>query len=125
MPPRENCTKRVRDAENELEFIPKPPARVWFNDMPLEVLLEVNSFMSCLCQHLTSLHMQIFWYLTPLELLYLARTTKSLRAFLLSRQRSLRYWECAFENLANFPPCPSFVFTFPYVGDVVTTNHDL
>ena len=112
MPPRKKRTKRVRDsernAENELELIPTP-ARDWFNDMPLEILLEVTSFMFCLRQHLTSIHMQIFWYLAPLELLYLARTTKALRAFLLNRQKSLRYWRCAFESIVNLPPCPSFL----------------
>ncbi|KAI9571239.1 hypothetical protein HD554DRAFT_152106 [Boletus coccyginus] len=49
---------------------------------------------------------QIFLSLDPLDLLHLARTTKVLRAFLLSRSKSSALWKAAISSVKNFPPCP-------------------
>ena len=49
---------------------------------------------------------QIFFFLEPLDLLYLSRTTKVLRAFLLSRSKSSTLWKNAISNVKGFPPCP-------------------
>ena len=49
---------------------------------------------------------QIFSFLEPLDLLCLSRTTKVLRAFLLSRRRSSALWKIAISNVKGFPPCP-------------------
>lgn len=45
-------------------------------------------------------------YLTPKDLLSLARTTKSLRAFLMSRNSRL-FWKTARRNMEDLPPCPA------------------
>ncbi|KAF8546194.1 hypothetical protein OG21DRAFT_1427778, partial [Imleria badia] len=57
-------------------------------NMPLDVLIE------------------IFLFSEPLDLLYLARTTKGLREFLLNRRKSFALWKNAIGNVKDFPPCP-------------------
>ncbi|TFK86169.1 hypothetical protein K466DRAFT_493293 [Polyporus arcularius HHB13444] len=56
-------------------------------DMPMDILYEV-------LQHLQ-----------PLGLLHLARTTKALRKFLMTRSASA-IWRCARENVPGLPDCP-------------------
>ncbi|KAI0768946.1 hypothetical protein BC629DRAFT_808024 [Irpex lacteus] len=57
-------------------------------DMPLDVVLEI-------CSHLL-----------PRDLLHLARTSKALRAFFMSRS-SQSMWKSACANVPGLPPCPS------------------
>ncbi|KAI0738742.1 hypothetical protein BC629DRAFT_1300122 [Irpex lacteus] len=57
-------------------------------DMPLDVVLEI-------CSHLL-----------PRDLLHLARTSKSLRSFFMSRS-SRSMWKSACTNVPGLPPCPS------------------
>ncbi|KAJ3836315.1 hypothetical protein EV361DRAFT_806158 [Lentinula raphanica] len=57
-------------------------------DMPLDVVLE------------------IFCYLEPRDLLWLACTTKDLRAILMSKS-SVNIWRTTLRNVEGLPPCPA------------------
>jgi hypothetical protein len=77
-------------------------------DMPLDVLIEVRALrelITLLCNN-DCPSGQIFCFLEPLDLLLLSRTTKALRAFLLSRRKSSAVWKNAISNVKDFPPCP-------------------
>ncbi|EPQ60023.1 hypothetical protein GLOTRDRAFT_13676, partial [Gloeophyllum trabeum ATCC 11539] len=56
-------------------------------DMPLDILLE------------------IFQHLQPLDLLHMARTTKSLRGIIMHRSAKT-IWTASFALRPNFPECP-------------------
>ncbi len=49
--------------------------------------------------------MQIVGWLTPLDLLHLARASKQLRSMFMSRGNS-RLWKAARRNVAGLPDCP-------------------
>ncbi|TCD66483.1 hypothetical protein EIP91_001308 [Steccherinum ochraceum] len=58
--------------------------------MPLDILIEV------------------FSYLQPLDILYLARTSKTLRALLMNKLSAM-FWRVARKNVEGFPDCPPFL----------------
>ncbi|KAH9920181.1 hypothetical protein B0H21DRAFT_815478 [Amylocystis lapponica] len=66
-------------------------------DMPLDILLE------------------IFVYLHPRDLLNLARTSKALRKYLMSRDFAF-IWKAARRLIENFPECPSYLSEPAYVN---------
>ncbi|KAI0675146.1 hypothetical protein C8Q78DRAFT_1010746 [Trametes maxima] len=82
----------VGEGEQVLDRPARGPAfqttREGFLNLPLDILLE------------------IFGFLPPYSLLALARTSKDLRAFLMSR-KSAACWKSARRQLINFPECPS------------------
>ncbi|KAJ3557701.1 hypothetical protein NM688_g1329 [Phlebia brevispora] len=49
--------------------------------------------------------LEILRYLSPLDLLHLSRTSKRIRAVLMSRSSS-RLWAAAWKNEEDLPPCP-------------------
>ncbi|KAI0711711.1 hypothetical protein C8Q76DRAFT_567737, partial [Earliella scabrosa] len=51
---------------------------------------------------------QILSYLSPADLLHLARSYPALRAFVLSKQ-SLHIWKNARSNVEGLPPCPKWL----------------
>lgn len=59
--------------------------------LPLEVLLE------------------IFWYLHPLDLVYLTRVSKLFRSFLLHRRKAKSLWTGALKRIDRLPQCPSYL----------------
>ncbi|KAG1774062.1 hypothetical protein EV702DRAFT_557720 [Suillus placidus] len=59
--------------------------------LPLEVLFE------------------IFWYLHPLDLVYLTRVSKLFRSFLLSRRKAKSLWTRALKRIDRLPQCPSYL----------------
>lgn len=59
--------------------------------LPVEVLLEV------------------FWYLHPLDLVYLTRVSKSFRSFLLHRGKAKSLWTGALKRIDRLPQCPSYL----------------
>lgn len=79
-------------------------------DLPIDVMVEVRlTPLSCVMTSYISCH-QVFQYLEPVDILYLARTTKTLRAFLLDRHWSCQVWKTAFSNVHNMPPpCPEYL----------------
>lgn len=92
---------RTRKQEGRLSILPT---------LPLDVLYEVRYGVYIIFQ-LSYLHLrlveQIFAHLDPGDLVSLARTTKSFRKVLLSRQAAL-IWRSALEATAEdgFPPRP-------------------
>ena len=51
------------------------------------------------------LYVQIFGKLDPIDVLHMARTTKELRAILMSRS-AVMIWREALGNISGLPPCP-------------------
>ncbi|KAI0784929.1 hypothetical protein C8Q75DRAFT_809482 [Abortiporus biennis] len=74
-----------------------------FPNMPLDILYE------------------IFSYLHPLDLLRLARTSKDLRALLMSKT-SLPLWKAARKSVKDLPDCPSFL-SEPAYADLAFDGH--
>ncbi|KAH8094711.1 hypothetical protein BXZ70DRAFT_1034141 [Cristinia sonorae] len=74
-------SRHVRGRRGSLENLPK---------MPLDVIFEVLAYMS------------------PLDLLYLARTSKDFRALLMKRS-SAAFWKAARANVDDLPICPSLI----------------
>ncbi|KAF9055584.1 hypothetical protein BJ165DRAFT_1521588 [Panaeolus papilionaceus] len=66
-------------------------------ELPLDILLE------------------IFSHLHPVDLLHLARTTKSLRA-LLMRKMTIGVWRASVDNVSGLPPCPDDMSHPAYVN---------
>jgi len=66
-------------------------------------------------------HPQIFGQLEPLDLLHLARTTKDLRAILMSRS-SVSVWKQALENVTGLPACPEDM-SEPQYANLVFSKH--
>ncbi|KAJ8085505.1 hypothetical protein PM082_004323 [Marasmius tenuissimus] len=66
-----------------------------------------GSFLRCLgiLELPLEIIIEIFTYLEPLDLLYLCRTTRHIRSFLLSRSSSERLWKSALARIR--PPLPS------------------
>ncbi|KAH7903112.1 hypothetical protein BJ138DRAFT_1107954 [Hygrophoropsis aurantiaca] len=62
-------------------------------DMPVDILLEAS----------------IFHLLHPADLVYLTRTSKAFRSFLLDRTKCLRIWQNALGHVEDLPGCPSFI----------------
>ncbi|KAJ7130845.1 hypothetical protein C8R43DRAFT_1025174 [Mycena crocata] len=86
MPPRKNLKKASARLRKPLRL----NGHETFLDLPLDILLEI----------LKVLH--------PLDLLYLSRTNKALREFLLDRGNAF-IWRATFDLLEGSPPkCPSF-----------------
>ncbi|KAG9318777.1 hypothetical protein JVU11DRAFT_877 [Chiua virens] len=83
---RHNATRNEEEHVNRRHFI----------DLPLDMLFE------------------IFLLLEPAELLYLARTTKGLRAFLLDRKKASALWNNAISSV-GLPPCPCWMSPPAYV----------
>ena len=52
--------------------------------------------------------MQIFGYLSPLDFLYLARTSKDLRRFLFSKS-NVPLWDKALKQEEGLPSCPEYL----------------
>lgn len=52
--------------------------------------------------------LQVFRHMEPLDLLHLARTSKALRAILMTR-RHANVWKAACANVPGLPPCPDAV----------------
>ncbi|KAG9318778.1 hypothetical protein JVU11DRAFT_878 [Chiua virens] len=88
-----SSTERKRMAAREEDHV---NLRRRLVDLPIDVLIE------------------IFLFLEPVELLYLSRTTKWLRAFLLSRRKSSASWKNAIDNV-GLPPCPDWMSPPAYV----------
>ncbi|PIL23931.1 hypothetical protein GSI_13682 [Ganoderma sinense ZZ0214-1] len=72
-------------------------------NMPLDVLLEIFGFMH------------------PRDLLNLARTNKSFRAFLMSKNAQF-LWKASLENVDGLPKCPSYMNEPTYVN-LLFFNH--
>ncbi|KAJ3770833.1 hypothetical protein FB446DRAFT_136038 [Lentinula raphanica] len=80
---RQRMPKQFRGVRGKLGLLEKLA-----KDMPLDVILE------------------IFCYLEPRDLLRLARTTKDLRAILMSKS-SVNIWRTVLGNVEGLPPCPT------------------
>ncbi|KAG1828151.1 hypothetical protein EV424DRAFT_1387426 [Suillus variegatus] len=52
---------------------------------------------------------EIFWYLHPLDLVYLTRVSKHFRLFLLSRRKAKSIWTGALKRIDRLPQCPSYL----------------
>ena len=88
-------------------------------EFPLDLLYEVRAGLSYLIVNLN--YLQIFAYLLPSDILSLSRTTKDLRALLMT-QSSASIWKTARENLTDFPPCPNDLNEAQYVN-LMFSNH--
>ena len=71
--------------------------------------------------HMTRTSVQIIGWLTPLELLSLARTSKTLRSFLM-RRSSASLWKAARLNVEDLPPCPSDLVEPAYASLMYDTH---
>lgn len=89
-------------------------------DMPLDVLFEVLLYPFTIFCSNNLLYHQIFSCLHPLDLLHLARTTKSLRAVVMNRSaRSV--WRDAFASVDALPDCPEDI-SEPEYANLVFDN---
>jgi hypothetical protein len=77
-------------------------------DMPMDVLFEVRSYSGSLPLLTRLKFKQIFSHLLPLDILYLARTTKEFRDVLMHRS-SISLWKAARANVPGFPECPPYL----------------
>ncbi len=65
--------------------------------------------------------MQIFGVMHPRDLLNLARTNKSFRAFLMSKDAQF-LWKASFQNVDSLPKCPSYMNEPTYIN-LLFFNH--
>ncbi|KAG7090331.1 hypothetical protein E1B28_009450 [Marasmius oreades] len=64
---------------------------------------------------------EVFKYLGPRDILYLSRTTKAFRAFLMTSS-SLPVWRTARENISDLPPLPTDL-NEPQYASLLFDNH--
>lgn len=76
-------------------------------DMPLDVIHEVREVSPTRIEYLDLMYRipKICLYLLPKDLLNMARTSKELRAYFMSRNTQ-RLWQAARLNIPDLPPCP-------------------
>ncbi|KAI0721701.1 hypothetical protein C8T65DRAFT_724501 [Cerioporus squamosus] len=108
MPPRKRAKKsqRVVPAEETAQVVPAAPRRNLRGrrgglkdmlEMPLDVLMEIFSFMH------------------PKDLLNLARTSKTFRAFLMNRSAQ-QLWKASIAQVDDLPPCPTYISEPEYIN---------
>jgi hypothetical protein len=71
----------------------------------LDIAFEVPATIAGKTPELTITHVQIFSRVQPIDLLQLARTSKALRAHLISRS-SAPIWVACRQQVDGLPPCP-------------------
>lgn len=75
-------------------------------EAPLDVLFEVSDEIESLDVFSSPPPVKIFGKLNPIDLLYLARTTKALRNILM-RTSAKFIWKQALANISGLPDCPT------------------
>jgi hypothetical protein len=78
-----------------------------FFAMPIDIFVEVCLTHIDRMLQVTRNSLQIASHLCPIDLLHLARTSKFLRAVLMSRITSNHIWKASRANIDGLPACPS------------------
>ncbi|KAG2017930.1 hypothetical protein CC2G_007390 [Coprinopsis cinerea AmutBmut pab1-1] len=74
-------------------------------DMPLDIICEVS--LDASDPYSIPAPSKIFMHLGPMDLLNLSRTSRCLRALLLSREKTRSIWRSALGRIEGLPSCPS------------------
>ncbi|KAI0769767.1 hypothetical protein BD413DRAFT_476981 [Trametes elegans] len=80
-----------------------PVPKSSLENLPMDILIEILALVN------------------PKDLLTLARTSKTFRAFLMNR-KSERCWKAARSTIKDFPPCPPFLSEPQYANLLFTTD---
>lgn len=106
---------QVQKIEQALRRVPKGAKLAVFANMPVDVLMNVRQIFAVYGQLLTVFlfTLQVLAYLTPAELLRLARSTKWLNALLTHKRTAAACWDTAVCN-SGLPRCPTFMNHLAY-----------
>ncbi|KAJ8520544.1 hypothetical protein ONZ45_g2664 [Pleurotus djamor] len=119
---RRKVASRTKATSNEKHVVHRGKGKLRnLPHMPLDVLFEVRIFHELAKRNGGLLQLKIFRFLSPLDLLRLARTTKDLRSLLMKRS-SLTLWKAVFDHVPDIPEKPEDMAEPAWANFLFTNN---